>query len=117
MPLALVAYMPHPPPAWDPHTPMPNPPVPLFSPRRADEKPPGFWLATKPTTAAAFACVLSEFTSSVSESLLEVSVVASPPESFAVPNVIVPLVAPADGAVASEAPAAPTAAAPASLRI
>jgi hypothetical protein len=113
----LVAYIPKPEPAWDPHTPTPKSPVPLFSPRTADERLPGFWLATVPLTAATKPAVLLEDTSSVSEPLLEVRMVALDPASFAVPNLIVPVVAPADDAVASDAPAAPTAAAPASLRI
>src|SRR6202034_3582521 len=53
IPLTLVAYIPQPEPWWDPHTPMPRPPVPLFWPRTADEKLPGLELVITPLMAVA----------------------------------------------------------------
>lgn len=51
--------MPQPDPAWEPQTPMPSPPVPLFWPLTAAEKPPGEVLEITPLTAVALAAVLS----------------------------------------------------------
>ncbi|WP_442885780.1 hypothetical protein, partial [Chitinophaga sp.] len=51
-PFGVEPYTPQPLPACEPHTPMPNPPVPLLIPRTAEEKPPGATGLTIPRTAA-----------------------------------------------------------------
>src|SRR5450759_1737329 len=56
-PEELVKKPPQPLPFWEPQTPMPRPPVPLFCPRTAEENPPGDAELTSPYTALALLAV------------------------------------------------------------
>src|SRR5688572_10334109 len=57
-PLGVTPYTPQPLPACEPHIPIPSPPVPLFMPRTALEKPPGVVEVIVPRTPTILAAAL-----------------------------------------------------------